>query len=284
MAGKTQALGRGLGELLGEIEEAYDNEISPSKSVLEIPLNNIKVNPFQPRKHFDEKALAELSESIKRHGLLQPIVVVEQMDEYVLIAGERRLRASKMAKTKTIKAVVVSASEEEMRELALIENIQREELNAIELAKSYEELINIHEITQDELSSIIHKSRSQITNTLRLLQLSPKAQKAIIEKQISAGHAKVMVNLTSKDQNVLVDSIIGQKLSVREVEKMVKHMKGSSVSSSSSDKKEKKDPLNMKKLTSALDDELINYEIKDNKVTFSFSNEEEIATFTKFFL
>ena len=130
MSGKSQALGRGLGELLGEIEEAYDNEISPSKSVLEIPLSNIKVNPFQPRKHFDEKALTELSESIKRHGLLQPVVVVEQMDEYVLIAGERRLRASKMAKTKTIKAVVVSANDEEMRELALIENIQREELNA----------------------------------------------------------------------------------------------------------------------------------------------------------
>ena len=137
MGTKSQALGRGLGELLGEMEEAYDNEISPSKSVLEIPLSNIKVNPYQPRKHFDEKALQELSESIKLHGLLQPIVVVEQMDEYILIAGERRLRASKLAKTKTIKAVVVHATAEQMRELALIENIQREELNPIELARSY---------------------------------------------------------------------------------------------------------------------------------------------------
>jgi len=281
MSGKSQALGRGLGELLGEIEEAYDNEISPSKDLLEIPLSNIKVNPFQPRKHFDEKALSELSESIKRHGLLQPIVVVEEMDEYVLIAGERRFRASKMAKTKTIKAVVVSASSQEMRELALIENIQREELNAIELAKSYSELIEVHAITQEELSGLIYKSRSTITNTLRLLQLSPKAQKAVIDKNISAGHAKVMVNLSSKDQNILVDSIIGQKLSVREVEKMVKQYKGMPLS-----KKEKitsKPALNMNKLKYALDEQLINYEIKENKISFSFSNEEEIRTFSKFF-
>jgi ParB family chromosome partitioning protein len=283
MAGKSQALGRGLGELLGEIEEAYDNEISPSKSVLEIPLSNIKVNPFQPRKHFDEKALAELSESIKRHGLLQPIVVVEQMDEYVLIAGERRLRASKMAKTKTIKAVVISANDEEMRELALIENIQREELNAIELAKSYEELIEVHSITQEELSSIIHKSRSQITNTLRLLQLSSKAQRAIIDKQISQGHAKVMVNLSSKDQNVLVDSIVGQKLSVRDVERMVKQYKGSSQPEPKEKKTTKAKSLDMKILEDALDEQLIDYSVKDNKITFAFSNEEEIATFTKFF-
>lgn len=283
MAVKTQALGRGLGELLGEIEEAYDNEISPSKSVLEIPLNNIKANPYQPRKHFDERALQELSDSIKLHGLLQPVVVVEQMDEYVLIAGERRLRASKMAKTKTIKAVIVSATAEQMRELALIENIQREELNAIELAKSYEELITIHQITQEELSSIIHKSRSQITNTLRLLQLTPKAQKAIIENQITAGHAKVMVNLSNKDQNILVDSIIGQKLSVRDVEKMVKQFKdGEAV-----DKKElpaaRPKLLNMEILKDVLDEHLINYDIKEHKVIFSFSTDEEISTFTKFF-
>ncbi len=281
MAGKTQALGRGLGELLGEIEEAYDNEVSPSRSVLEIPLSNIKVNPYQPRKHFDEKALSELSDSIKAHGLLQPVVVVEQMDEYILIAGERRLRASKMAKTKTIKAVVVSATQEEMRELALIENIQREELNAMELAKSYEELINIHQITQEELSGVIHKSRSHITNTLRLLQLSPKAQKAIVEKQISAGHAKVMVSLPNKDQNVLVDSIIGQKLSVRDVEKMVKQFK--SLPETKVNKSKKVDPLDMQVLKDALDEHLINYDIKNNSISFSFSSEEEIATFSKFF-
>jgi ParB family chromosome partitioning protein len=283
MAVKTQALGRGLGELLGEIEEAYDNEISPSKSILEIPLGNIKVNPYQPRKHFDERALQELADSIKQHGLLQPIVISEQMDEYILIAGERRLRASKIAKTKTIKAVVVSATPEQMRELALIENIQREELNAIELAKSYEELITIHSITQDELSAIIHKSRSQITNTLRLLQLTPKAQKAIIEKQISAGHAKVMVNLSSKDQNVLVDSIIGQKLSVRDIEKMVKQFKEGETEDKKTAPALKSKPLNMEILKDVLDEQLIHYEIKEHKLIFSFSSDEEISTFVKFF-
>lgn len=283
MAVKTQALGRGLGELLGEIEEAYDNEISPSKSILEIPLGNIKVNPYQPRKYFDERALQELADSIKQHGLLQPVVIAEQMDEYILIAGERRLRASKMAKTKTIKAVVVSATPEQMRELALIENIQREELNAIELAKSYEELITIHEITQDELSAIIHKSRSQITNTLRLLQLTPKAQKAIIEKQISAGHAKVMVNLPSKDQNILVDSIIGQKLSVRDIEKMVKQFKESETGDKSPAQTPKQTALNMEILKDVLDEQLINYEIKGHKLSFSFSSDDEISTFVKFF-
>lgn len=282
MSGKTQALGRGLGELLGEIEEAYDNEISPSKSVLEIPLSNIKVNPYQPRKHFDEKALQELSDSIKQHGLLQPVVVVEQMDEYVLIAGERRLRASKLAKSKTIKAVIVHATNEQMRELALIENIQREELNAIELAKSYEELIQVHDMTQEELSATIHKSRSQITNTLRLLQLTPKAQKAIIEKQISAGHAKVMVNLPNKDQNILVDSIIGQRLSVREVEKMVKQFKVG-IPEQKEAKIKKAASLDMGVLKDVLDERLINYDIKENKISFSFSTEEEIATFAKFF-
>lgn len=282
MGSKTQALGRGLGELLGEMEEAYDNEISPSKSLLEIPLSNIKVNPYQPRKHFDEKALQELCDSIKQHGLLQPVVVVEQMDEYILIAGERRLRASKMAKTKTIKAVIVSATHEQMRELALIENIQREELNAIELAKSYEELIEVHNMTQEELSSTIHKSRSQITNTLRLLQLSPKAQKAIIDKQISAGHAKVMVNIPNKDQNILVDSIIGQRLSVREVEKMVKQFKGSAPEQIEVTVS-KKPSLDMSQLKNILDDHLINYDVKENKISFTFSNEEEIATFSKFF-
>lgn len=284
MASKSQVLGRGLGELLGEIEEAYDNEISPSKSLLEIPLSSIKVNPYQPRKHFDEKALAELSDSIKKHGLLQPVVVVEEMDGYILIAGERRLRASKMAKVKTIKAVVVSATAEEMRELALIENIQREELNAIELAKSYEELIEVHAITQEELSGLIQKSRSHITNTLRLLQITPKAQKAIIEKQISAGHAKVLVGLSNKDQNIIVDSIIGQKLSVREVEKMAKQLKGSTTETVKETKPKKIHALDMQPLTEVLDERLIDYDVKENKISFSFSNEEEIATFAKFFL
>lgn len=220
---KSNALGRGLDALLCEIDEAYENEGTQKHTITEILLKDIKPNPFQPRKSFDDEALHELAESIKNDGLLQPIVVTEDIDGYVLIAGERRLRASKLAKLKTIKSIIVSTNDDKMRRLALIENIQREELNSIELAKAYEELLKIHELTHQELSSMIHKSRAHITNTLRLLQLSAKTQKALLEKKITAGHAKVLVGLDEKQQQIMVNSIIGQKLSVREVEAMIKN-------------------------------------------------------------
>ncbi|MGE0738138.1 ParB/RepB/Spo0J family partition protein [Sulfurimonas sp.] len=222
---KSQKLGRGLGELLGEIEEAYENEVSQKDSIIEIALKDIRPNPFQPRKHFEESSLYELGESIKNDGLIQPIIVTEDVDGYILIAGERRLRASKLAKLKTIRAIVLNSDEQKMRQFALIENIQRDELNSIELAHAYGELIKLHNITQDELSTKIHKSRTHITNTLRLLQLSQKTQKALIEKKITTGHAKVLVGLDEKQQQLMVDSIIGQKLSVREVEATMKSVK-----------------------------------------------------------
>lgn len=223
--GNSKSLGRGLGELLGEIEQAYDNEVPRGERVVEVPLTQIRPNPFQPRKQFDSKALEELAASIKRHGLIQPIVLIDDVDGYTLVAGERRWRASKLAKLKTIRAVIVSLDEAQMRQHALIENIQREQLNIIELAKAYEELIRIHGVTQEELGSLVHKSRSHITNTLRLLQLSDKTQAALIDQRISAGHAKVLVGLSGKEQKIVVDSIHGQKLSVRETEQLVKGMK-----------------------------------------------------------
>ncbi|MFY9143209.1 ParB/RepB/Spo0J family partition protein [Sulfuricurvum sp.] len=222
---KASALGRGLGALLSEIEEAYDNELPKRGGVEEIALAKIRPNPYQPRKHFDPESLAELAESIKVHGLLQPIVIKEDLDGFILIAGERRLRASKLAKNKTIKAIVVSVSDEQMRQQALIENIQRDELNAIDLAQAYQELIDIHELTHEQLSQTVHKSRTQITNTLRLLQLSEKGRKALVEGKITAGHAKVILGLDRNEQTMMIDSIIGQKLSVRDVESMVKKIK-----------------------------------------------------------
>ncbi len=222
---KTQRLGRGLGELLGEIEEAYENEVSHKDSIVEIPLKDIRPNPYQPRKHFEESSLLELGESIKNDGLIQPIIVTEDVDGYVLIAGERRLRASKLAKLKTIRAIVLNSDEQKMRQFALIENIQRDELNSIELAHAYGELIKLHNITQEELSTKIHKSRTHITNTIRLLQLSQKTQRALVEKKITTGHAKVLVGLDEKQQQLIVNSIIGQKLSVREVEATIKSIK-----------------------------------------------------------
>ncbi len=273
---KSMALGRGLDALFGEIDESYENEGTQKDSILEVSLKDIRPNPFQPRKTFDEEALNDLAESIKNDGLLQPIVVNEDIDGYILIAGERRLRASKIAKLKTIRCIVVSSDDEKMRKLALLENIQREDLNSVELAQAYSELLKLHELTHEELSSMIHKSRTHITNTLRLLQLSQKTQKALLEKKITAGHAKVLVGLDDKQQQVMVNSIIGQKLSVREVESMIKSMK----------LEETPTPLKVKTATYDylnLQDKLHSFGLKtnisNNKLVIEFNHEEQINDF-----
>jgi ParB family chromosome partitioning protein len=284
------ALGRGLGEILSEVEEAYEKDLSDIDSfdleaqgvrVEEIDVESITPNPFQPRKHFDEEALQELSESIAEHGLLQPIVVIEKEEGYLLIAGERRLRAHKLAKLDKIKAIIADADIDDikLRELALLENIQRENLNAIELANSYAELIEVHEITHDELSSIVHKSRSQITNTMRLLSLSPYAQEQLVENKITQGHAKVLVGLDAKKQKVLIDSIIGQKLSVRETENMVKNHKDYSHKSSqvkSAQSFIKQYAQHIKNLLP------FTHKIKTKSIEITFKNEEELKDFLTF--
>ncbi|MEA3372576.1 MAG: ParB/RepB/Spo0J family partition protein [Campylobacterota bacterium] len=280
---KSKALGRGLGALLGEIEEAYDNEVPKQYTVLEIPLSQIKPNPFQPRKSFDEKSLQELSESIKEHGLLQPIVVVEDIDGYVLVAGERRLRASKLAKLKTIRAVAASIDESQMRQHALIENIQRDELNIIDLAHAYDELLKVHGITHDELSAMVHKSRTHITNTLRLLQLSKKTRAVLIDGKITAGHAKVLVGLSDKEQQLMVNSIIGQKLSVREVEMMVKKMKAAPSADNAVPPAAATTDFNFKPLQKHLNDAGFNSTVKSNKVTVEFKDEADLETFLNYF-
>lgn len=285
------ALGRGLGDILSEVEEAYEKDLSginkfeleaQGARIEELSVDNISPNPFQPRTHFDEQALKELSESITEHGLLQPIVVIEKEDGYLLIAGERRLRAHKLANIGTIKAIVaeVDISEIRLRELALIENIQRENLNAIELANSYSELIKVHNITHDELSSVVHKSRSQITNTMRLLTLSKYAQEQVVSEKISQGHAKVIVGLDEKKQKIIIDSVIGQKLSVRDAEKMVKRHKESH-QENSTPPTPKTLPEN---LLSAYADELkeslpFDYKIKAKSIEIHFETQEEIEKF-----
>ena len=284
------ALGRGLGEILSEVEEAYEKDLSDIDSfeleaqgahVEVLPVESISPNPFQPRKHFDETALEELSQSIKEHGLLQPIVVIPKGDGYLLVAGERRLRAHKLAKLDTIKAIVadVEIDDIRMRELALIENIQRENLNAIELAHSYAELIEVHEITHDELSSIVHKSRSQITNTMRLLTLSPYAQQQIAEGKISQGHAKVLVGLDSDTQKIIIDSILGQKLSVRDAEKMAKGYKGGRGISPKTKESEKLLEKYREEIGQLLP---FRHKIKAKSVEISFTDEKDIENFLAF--
>lgn len=273
---KTKALGRGLDALFGEIDEAYDNEGTKQDVVLEVPLKSVKPNPFQPRKSFNEESLYELSESIKNDGLLQPIVVTEEVEGYTIIAGERRVRASKLAKLKTIRAIVLNSDTQKMRQFALIENIQRDELNPIELAQAYGELIKIHDITQEELSSQIHKSRTHITNTMRLLQLSAKTQKAVVDKKITAGHAKVLVGLEEREQKLVVDSVIGQKLSVREVENMIKSMKNSAKPIFNAPHIQIYDFSNVKEKFDNL-----GYKTKysKNSFTIEFDSEEQIESF-----
>jgi len=275
---KSQALGRGLDALFGETAAAYENEGTQQDLVLEISLKDIRPNPFQPRKDFDEESLAELSESIKQDGLIQPVVVSEDIDGYVLIAGERRFRASKLAKLKTIRAIVLNSDEQKMRQYALIENIQRDELNAVELAFAYSELIKLHDITHEELSSKIHKSRTHITNTIRLLQLSSKTQKALIEKKITAGHAKVLVGLDEKQQQLMVNSIIGQKLSVREVESLIKNMKGVETPVIQKKEIESYDFSNIKNRFETLG---FKSKSSNNKLTIEFNSDEEVEKFLR---
>ncbi len=274
---KTQKLGRGLDALFGEMDEAYENEGSQRDAVLEIPLKDIRPNPFQPRKSFDDTALAELAESIKNDGLLQPVVVTEDIDGYVLIAGERRFRASKLAKLKEIRAIVLNSDEQKMRQFALIENIQREELNSVELAEAYHELIKLHDITHEELATMIHKSRTHITNTLRLLQLSLKTQKALIEKKISAGHAKVLVGLDEKEQELMVNSIVGQKLTVRDVESMIKNIKKEDTKKSPSANDEI--ILDFSKLKEKLNDLGFYVKSSKNRLILEFDSQEEAEEF-----
>jgi len=277
---KSKKLGRGLDALFGEMEDAYDNEGSQNDAILEIALKDIRPNPFQPRKTFNEDSLQELAESIKNDGLIQPIVVKEDIDSYIIIAGERRFRASKIAKLKEIRAIVLNSDEEKMRQFALIENIQREELNSVELAFAYQELLKLHDNTHEELSLMIHKSRAHITNTLRLLQLSSKTQKALIEKKITAGHAKVLVGLDEKQQQLAVNSIIGQKLSVREVEVMIKNMKQENIKPM---QKPQKIAYNFSNLQDKFLDLGFKSKISNNKLVIEFEDETQIKNMLNWF-
>lgn len=280
------ALGRGLGELLGEVETAYGKSSGNSNSgVNKIEVSLIKPNPNQPRKIFDEGKLQELSYSIKEHGLLQPIVVVEDEDgTYTLIAGERRLRAHKLANIEEIKAIIVDKDEFKLRELALIENIQRDDLNIIELAFCYAQLLNEHNITHEELSKKVFKSRTSITNTLRLLQLSSYVQQFLATDKISAGHAKMMIGLTTEDQKKICDTIIGQKLSVRETEKLIKDLKEKDTPKPKKEKVTNSYNIsNLKSFAEFLKNDKIKAKIDKNSIKIEFNSQEDIDKISSYF-
>jgi len=279
-------LGRGLGDILGEISEAYEREISAKSSVdeiYELDIENIKPNPKQPRHNFTQESLCELAESIKEHGLLQPIIVKKSDEGFILLAGERRLRASKLAGFTSIKAIITDVEFEKFRELALIENIQREDLNPLEVAIALKKLIDEHQLTHEEVAKRVNKSRAQVTNILRLLTLSEYAQEKLLNNEISFGHAKLLIGLNFNDQKLAIDTIIGQKLSVRECEKLIKDIKSKRESNSNGKPKEIK-LLDLMKYNNRLKKEIpLQFKIKRNKLEFSFKNEAEMETFLKYF-
>ena len=217
-------LGRGLSSILEDAEVGYLKDLGGS-GILEIEVDKIKPNPYQPRKEFKEESIIELANSIKRYGLLQPVILIKDKDEYILVAGERRLRAVKKLNKEKIKAIVVDYSLNDLREYALIENIQREDLNPIEIATSLKNLIEEHNYTHEELANIISKSRSYVTNLLRILNLPDFVQNKIKENKLSIGHAKVLIGLDEELLKKVIEEIEKKDLNVRETEKLIQKLK-----------------------------------------------------------
>ena len=225
---KRPALGKGLSALLeSSATDITSRDLSDSSvlgSVAMIPVSAIEANPFNPRTHFEEEALQELSDSIKKHGIIQPLTVRKLgRNKYQLISGERRFKASQIAGLKEVPAYIRVANDQTMLEMALVENIQREDLNAIEVALSYQRLIQECDLTQEKLANQVSKSRASITNHLRLLKLPAPIQLSVREKEISMGHARALVGVKDeKEQLDIFDRIINEGLSVRDVERLIK--------------------------------------------------------------
>jgi len=282
----AKGLGRGLGAILEDVEESYIKDISNNTNIVkEIDIDKIVSNPYQPRKTFNKESLAELANSIKNQGLMQPILVVEDDGDYILIAGERRLRAHKILKKDKIKAIIIDFDLSKLREYAIVENLQREDLNVVDLANSLYELIEEHSYTHEEVADIISKSRSYVTNILRVLKLSDYTKEKLVENKITLGHAKNLVNLNEEDQKKIVDTIIGQKLTTREVEqlsKQYKNEKDSKVESIISDKLEEEIDLNI--IVSKIKDKYsLNISKTNNSIIIDVTSKKDLKKIKKIF-
>lgn len=234
---KKKALGRGLSALLSDTPEEEKLEVdvtnpvgshstTPYENLNEISLDEIETNPFQPRQHFDQEALKELAESIKVHGIIQPITVRKlARNQYQLISGERRFQASKLAGLKSVPAYIRTADDQQMLEMALIENIQRENLNPIEISLSYQRLISECNLKQEELGGRVGKNRSTVTNYLRLLKLPPDIQIAVRDNRLSMGHARAIINVDNPEAQLYIfKKILAEDLSVRKVEELARQL------------------------------------------------------------
>ncbi len=226
---KKSGLGRGLDALIPGWEETSVS--GPGDKVVQVPIANISPNPHQPRKQFKPEALEDLANSIREHGIIQPLILIpaEEANHYTLIAGERRLRAAKIAELNEVPAIVRSATEQQQLEFAIIENVQREDLNPLERARAYESLLDGFSLTHEDIAKRVGKSRVSVTNTLRLLNLPPVVQKALLDSEISEGHARALLGLPN-DRSIesALDSVVSLNLNVRQTEALVSKLIGKS--------------------------------------------------------
>lgn len=277
---KRRALGMGLEQLFNsemldfdQVEEKIVEE-TPKDEIVEIPISELMSNPYQPRKVFDEEALKELSESIKEHGVFQPIIVKKSVKGYNIIAGERRTKASELAGLKTVPAIVRDFSDEEMMQVALLENLQREDLSAIEEAKAYKSIIESLRLTQDELAKRLGKSRSHITNMLGLLRLPLSVQDMVLYGKISMGHARVLSKLENSEQiEDLANKVVSENLSVRDLEVLTNESSYVRSTPSSKPRKSKE----YKYVEDAMKEKLgTKVAISGNKIKISFVTKEDL--------
>ncbi|BAH46913.1 MULTISPECIES: ParB/RepB/Spo0J family partition protein [Brevibacillus] len=215
----SRGLGKGLNALI------TSNLIEEGEQVKEVSINEIRPNPYQPRKEFEQSAIEELAQSIKEHGIIQPLIVRKSIKGYELVAGERRLRAAKLAGLKEVPVVVKAYTDQQLMEIALIENLQRENLNPLEEAEAYDKLISHHDYTQEQLAQKIGKSRPHVANMLRLLQLPEKIRKMVSAAELSMGHSRALLGVTDKKvQQQLANDVVEKGLSVRQLEEIVKQL------------------------------------------------------------
>ena len=275
---KKRVLGRGLSAILNDNEQKANNS---SVNFNDIDINLIKLNPNQPRTNFNQKDISDLASSIKELGLIQPITVKEDHDSYELISGERRLRAFKQLSIKTIPAYVRNANDQTSLEMALVENIQRKDLDPIEIAISYSRLIDELNLSQDEMSKRVGKDRSTISNYIRLLKLDPIIQSGIRDNFISMGHGRCLINIESKDQQILIyEKILRNSLSVRQTEKIVKELSGKKIKKTGF-----KDEKLIKKIKILEKKYSLGIDLKLNKdkglLSFKFNNKKELDELIK---
>lgn len=279
---RKRALGRGLEQLFNTENLDINNfekqiyENSTNEEIININLSELRVNPYQPRKNFDEEALQELSNSIKEHGVFQPIIVKKSIKGYEIIAGERRFRASKMAGKETIPAIVREFTDAQMMEIALLENLQRENLSAIEEAIAYKAMLEKLELTQEELAKKVGKSRSHITNILGLLRLPNEVQTMITKKEITMGHARAISKLESSAEMIsLANQIVEGKLPVRETERITNSQE---LTKKVAQVRKPKEQNNEYKYVEDLLREKLDTRIKisDKKIEISFNNVNDL--------